>query len=290
LKSVNQVTYSATFIQELAHLYVTDVRQFQCTSIFFGLILKSSGSMTINDLWDADMMHRGVQKIFKSVAVQVAKRYFLLPSSATPDTEQNLTAEYQQERLFARVRSLRAMESLLGVLLAICIYLAVRPQRHTIPQDPASIAGLSSILSQSQGFSSTLISAGFLSSKGLEGLLSGRYGLAYLRSTDMNDGEPPRLVIETHGPNSPRPEHIVGRYWQPLSTLWYVRVALLIVPLSIIVALDIVYRQSKHNDGLLDIATDKWTQYWSSFVPASSKYKSSHKCDAWPCFEPSKLR
>jgi hypothetical protein len=231
------------------------------------------------------MMHRGVQKIFKGVAAQVAKRYFLVPGSAVPDAEQKLTAEYQQERLFARIRSLRAMESLLGVLFAICIYLAVRPQRHTTPQDPASIARLSSILSQSSSLSSTLASTGFTSSKGLESLLSGRYGLAFVRSTAMNDGEPPRLVIETYGTNLSQSDHTVGKYWQPLSTLWYVRTALLIVPTSIIVALEVVYRQSKHSDGILDISTDKWTQYWYSFVPALSKYKSDHKRNAWPCFE-----
>jgi hypothetical protein len=160
LKTVSQITFSGTFVQELAHHYVRDLRQFQYTSIFFGLILKSSGSKTINDLWDADMMHRGVQKIFKGVAAQVAKRYFLVPSSAVSDAEQKLTAEYKQERLFARLRSLRAMESLLGVLFAICIYLAVRPQRHATPQDPASIAGLSSVLSQSRNLSSILILEG----------------------------------------------------------------------------------------------------------------------------------
>jgi hypothetical protein len=255
---------------ELAQYYDTDSSILEIDN-FFGLILMSSETKNVKDLRDGSMMAHGAQKIFKSIAVQLAKQYFLNATSTIASTELEGTAEYKQQRLFVRSLSLRAVESILCVLVVVCMYSALRRRHHTTPQDPASIARLSSIISQSRNLNTMMSSTGFLSLKHLESLLSGRYSAAFSKNAHGIVNKAPRFVIESHNVDIPKPVPIVAECWQPLSTQWYFRLALLFVPLSLIVVLEITFRQSQRDSGLLNVATNRWTQYGSEFVPALSK-------------------
>jgi hypothetical protein len=235
---------------------------------FFQLIAEFSGSQIVDDLLVGDMMARGAQKIFKGVAVQLAKRYLLTPTSIVSSAEFEGTAECKQQRLFLRSFFLRLMESVLCALIIVCMYLALRPRHHTTPQDPASIARLSSAISRSRHFNFTMSSTGSISSKSLKGLLPGKYGAVFLRNAHGIDDKALQFVVKSHEADIPKLIPLNTKFWQPSSMSWYFRLALFVVPLALIVALEITLRQSQRNDGLLDVTTNKWTHYGSAFVPA----------------------
>jgi hypothetical protein len=244
--------------------------QYGISNVFLNLILQLNPSKSTKDLWDGELMARGARTIFKSVAAQIAKRYFLVPTTEAPAEEVQGTAKYVQQRLFARIPTLRAMEALICLLIALCLYLALRPARHTTPQDPASIARLSAMISQSQNFNHTMSQTGFLSLKSLQRLLTGRYSTAYSRDMHVSDSGRPVFGIQSHDTNVPQHTPTDGKYWRPLSSTWFARGLLLVAPLSVIVVLEITFRESQRLDGILAVSSNKWTQYGSQFVPALS--------------------
>jgi hypothetical protein len=262
-KTVSQLDINLN--AELERKYTTRIK---VPDMFMGLILRTADSDDIAIFWDSKMIAQGAQKVFRSVAAQVAKRYLLVPTSTTLADKASGSGEYKQERLFMRQLTLRALELLLCVLSLLCLYLAFRRTRHTTPQDPASIARITVMISQSHDLKSLMSSHGSSSLNILQTSLIGRYGVAYVNNISAKDSTAPYLVIENHHGQFLKQIFDVVRYWQPLSARWYSRIALLIVPLCIIVALEIVYRQSQSGNGLVDVASTKLTQYGSDFVPA----------------------
>jgi hypothetical protein len=244
--------------------------QYSISNVFLNLALQTNPSKSTKDLWDGELMARGARTVFKSVAAQIAKRYFLVPATAAPAEEVKGTAEYVQQRLFARTPTLRAMEALICLLIVLCLYLVLRPSRHTTPQDPASIARLSAIISQSQNFNHTMSQTGFLSLKSLQRLLTGRYSTAYSRDMYANDSSRPVFGIQSHNTDIPQHTPTDGKYWRPFSSTWFARGLLLAAPLTVIIILEATFRASNSRDGLLAVSVNKWTQYGSQFVPALS--------------------
>jgi hypothetical protein len=259
---------SILLMDSLADAFQVRRVQYGITNVFLNLILQINKSKTTKDLWDGELMARGARTIFKSVAAQIAKRYFLIPNTSAPAEEVKGTVAYVQQRLFARTPTLRAMEALLCLLIVLCLYLALRPARYTTPQDPASIARLSSMISQSRNFTDTMSHTGFLSLKSLDRLLIGRYSTAFSKDTYANDNSWPVFGIQSHDTNVQQPTSTDGKYWRPLSSTWSARGALLVVPLTVIVVLEITFRESRRQNGLLAVASTKWTEYGSEFVPA----------------------
>jgi hypothetical protein len=236
----------------------------------FSQLISELGSFeNVEDQLVSDVLVRGAQKIFKGVAAQLAKHYFLTPTPIGSSAGFEGIVESKQQKLFLRSLFLRLIESVLCALTILCMYLALRPRRHTTPQDPASIARLSSIISRSQSFGSAVSSTASLSSKSLKRSLTGRYGTVFLRNALATDTKsPPQFVIKSPLVDIAKPTSLNTKYWQPLSTSWYFRLALLAVPLALIVALEITFQQSQRSNGLLDVTTNKWTHYGYAFIPA----------------------
>lgn len=248
--------------------YQIDRRQFGIGDVFLNFILRANPSKKIADLSDVKALGPAAQTVFKSVAAQVAKRYFLVSNTPTIAEQIEGKAVYSQQRLFARIPTLRVMESFLCLLIVICLYLGVRPVIHTTPQDPASIARLGAMISQSRNFNQAMSHAGFLSLDNIKSLLTGRYHTQYYKDTYATTSRTPLFAIESHDTGSQEIVPADGKYWRPVSMSWFSRILLMVVPLILVVVLDVTYRQSQRDDGLLVVASNKITDYGSQFIPA----------------------
>lgn len=253
---------------QVAEEYNINVQQFATSDVFLNLILRANPSRKIADLSDVKALGPAARTVFKSVAAQVAKRYFLVPNTPAPAEQIEGKVVYSQQRLFARIPTLRVMESFLCLLIVVCLFLGMRPSRHTTPQDPASIARLAAMTSQSRNFNHTMSSAGFLSLENLRSLLPGRYHSQYYKDTYATNSRAPVFAIESHDTGNQELVAADGKYWRPVSMSWFSRIALLVIPLIIIIVLEVTYRQSQRDDGLLVVASNKVTDYGSQFVPA----------------------
>jgi hypothetical protein len=203
-KAIQKTMYVDLAREAFLEWYYPPNVRYRYTNNFVTLILMSSGSKDPKDLWDAEIMARGAQKVFKEVAVQLAKEYFFTATSTIAPTELEGTAKYKQQRLFVQSQSLQAFESILCVLAVLYIYSVFHPRRHTIPQDPASIARLSSIISRSRNLNASMSSTGSLSLKILESLLLGSYGAAFLKNLDKINNKAPRFVIKSYKADDPK--------------------------------------------------------------------------------------
>lgn len=275
LNTVEQL--NTNFYLELARKYPIRPPNLDFASVFAGLIMRTMDSNDIQNFWDREKIARSAQAIFKSVAAQVAKRYLLVPTPEASATQFTGVVTYKQERLFVRWSTMRAMESLFCVLVLMCLYLGFRPVRRTTPQDPASIARLASMISQSGNLNLLLSNTGFVSLESIKSLLSGKYSLVYAQNFVGHESRP-QFMIESCETDISKPISVAAKPWQPVSSRWISRIALLVVPLSIIVALEVLSRHSERDNGLLDVSSNRWTQHGASFVPALGK--SSHLCGA----------
>ncbi|KAF2124960.1 hypothetical protein P153DRAFT_117017 [Dothidotthia symphoricarpi CBS 119687] len=235
---------------------------------FFMLMMKSQGSENIKDVWDSDLMIKSAQDVFRGAAAQLAKRYFLAANDTDPRPDMSGTVDYDQQRLFVRTTPLRLMEAVLGALILVSFYLGWQSPQGKTPQDPASIARLASIISQSKEFVDIMSPTGSWRVRNLKHLLKQDYTARFEPAAEDHHEPAPSFVIEGHGVITSHLIEEKEKYWQPMMTSWYARLALPVIPVSIVIALEILFQQSQHSNGLLNVTPDKQTQMGFTYVPA----------------------
>lgn len=235
---------------------------------FHALIMSTQDSKNTRDLSNTSLITRGAQAAFQGVACQIIKRYLLVANSTDPSKDFMGVVNYGQSRLFVSPLSMRLMEFALSVLALVSMVLIFIAPRRCTPQDPASIAHIASLISGGQNLAETLANTGFYTSKSLETLLEGTYSASFTPTGNNEHNTYPAFVIKRNGPNNQRPADGKQEYWEPFSTSWLTRLALPIVPLCVVLALEVLLRKSQHNNGLLDVKSDRWTQLGSAYVPA----------------------
>jgi hypothetical protein len=232
---------------------------------FVRLMLSSQNSTSIRDASDYELLAVGANDVYKGLVVQLAKQYLLAPNATEPDYDLNGKISYTHQRLFMQNRPLRIIESFLAVLTMISLFLALRKPKHAAPQDTASIARLCSAISQSSDFARLLEGTGSWPIVSLQGALGGQYQSKFGAHSEPRTWT---FTVENHGFDGVRPLDVAPAAWRPFTLSWYTRSALVALPLALVIALEIVYQQSRSNEGLLKIIDVKQTQMGSSYVPA----------------------
>jgi hypothetical protein len=232
------------------------------------LTLASQGAVTVEEFSNFDVLAKGADEVYRGVAVQLAKQYFLDVNETEPRQDLEGVAHYEHQRLFVRNIFLRIVETILCIVALLSISLALRSRKRLPPRDVASIARLSAAVSKSKDLMDALSETGLWPCRELKRLLQGTYGTRYKPIEDDARAEHLDFAIEGHGPAEERIQNPKEEYWRPLMISWYVRVALLVVPLAIIVTLEILLRLSHRDSGICDIIQNKQTQLASSIVPA----------------------
>jgi hypothetical protein len=232
------------------------------------LILESQGAVTVDEFLDFELLAKGANEVYQGVAVQLAKQYFLGVNETESRQDLDGVAHYEHQRLFVRNIFLRIVETILCIVALLSISLALRSRKRLPPRDVASIARLSAAVSKSKDLMDELSETGLWPCRELKRLLQGTYGARYKRIEDDARAAHLDFAVEGHGPAEERIQIPKEKYWRPLMISWYVRVALLVVPLAIVVTLEILLRLSHRDSGICDIIQNKQTQLASSIVPA----------------------
>jgi hypothetical protein len=235
---------------------------------FAELILASQGAITVDDLSNFELLAKGANEVYRGIAVQLAKQYFLGANETESGRDLEGVARYKHQRLFVRNIFLRIVETILCILALLSISLALRSRMRLPPRDVASIARLSAAVSKSKDLMDTLSETGLWPCRKLKRLLQSTYSARYKLIEDDTRAEHRDFVIEVHRTAEFRVNTSKEEYWRPLMISWYVRVALLVVPLAIIVTLETLLRLSHRDSGICDIIQNKQTQLAASIVPA----------------------
>jgi hypothetical protein len=232
------------------------------------LILASQDAFTVDKFSNFELLAKGADEVYRGVAVQLAKQYLLGVNETKSRQDLEGVAHYEHQRLFVRNIFLRIVETILCIVALLSISLALRSRKRLPPRDVASIARLSAAVSKSKDLMDALSETGLWPCRELKRLLQGTYVARYKPIGDDARAEHLDFAIEGLGPAEERIQNPKEEYWRPLMTSWYVRVALLVVPLAIIVTLEILLRLSHRDSGICDIIQNKQTQLASSIVPA----------------------
>jgi hypothetical protein len=235
---------------------------------FLKLVLASQGMGTVDELSNFELLAKGTDEVYRGIAVQLAKLY-LLGANET-ESRQGLegVAHYEHQRLFMRSTFLRIVETILCILALLSIFLALRSRKRLPPRDVASIARLSAAVSKSKDLMGSLSETGLWPRRKLKCLLQGTYSARYKLIEDDARAEHLDFTVEGYQPAEGRVRNLKEEYWRPFMISWYVRVALLVVPLAIIVTLEVLLRLSHRDSGICDIIQNKQTQLAASIIPA----------------------
>jgi hypothetical protein len=232
------------------------------------LILTSQGAVTVDEFSNFELLAKGANEVYRGIAVQLAKQYFLGVNETESRRELEGVAQYEHQRLFVRNTFLRIVEAILCILALLSISLALRARKRLPPRDVASIARLSAAVSKSKDLMDLLSETGLWPCRKLKRLLQGTYSARYKLIEDDPRAEHLDFAIEGHRTTEERTHDPKEEYWKPLMISWYVRVALLVVPLAIIISLETLLRLSHRDSGICDIIQNKQTQLAASIVPA----------------------
>ncbi|KAJ6257405.1 hypothetical protein Dda_8294 [Drechslerella dactyloides] len=242
---------------------------------FFGLLTVLHPQLNYTAFNDPDLLKTAASDLYASLAAQVVGESLLQP--ATANTAVDATVMRYQQRLILRPVSVIVMEVIVGVLVMITIALLLMMPRHGVaPRDPSSLGALATILSRSKELERSLSGTSNLSEKDLEGWLnhyrfyssveasaSGRkfkVELVDVFNTDSKQQDPDVF----HKPvDSTR-----HSWWKPLGLKWWVIIPLVVLPVSIIVALEVLYRKSQRNRGLAYIPVEGYVHYTWVYLPA----------------------
>jgi hypothetical protein len=235
---------------------------------FANLIIASQGAVTVDDFSNFELLVKGANEVYRGIAVQLAKQYLLGVNETGPRQDLEGVAHYEHQRLFVRNIFLRIVETILCIVALLSISLALRSRKGLPPQDVASIARLSAAASKSKDLMDALSETGLWPCQELKRLLQGTYGARYKLIENDARAEHLDFAIEGHQPAEETVHNSKEEYWRPLMISWFVRVALLVVPLAIIITLETLLRLSHRDSGICDIIQNKQTQLAASIVPA----------------------
>ncbi|KAF2652994.1 hypothetical protein K491DRAFT_718462 [Lophiostoma macrostomum CBS 122681] len=258
-------------VNTTAQLSIHDIVPYKSFEGFFALILSSQSSTNDADLSNTDLQAKGARTVFQGVASQISKRYLLQTNSVGTNSTVQGHVQLVQQRLFVRELSMRLMESALCLLALTSLLLVSVSHGGSTPQDPACIARIVSLISESLQVLNDLSQTGYWPAKDLSLKLRQTYSADSRSFLDDHHNLYPKYVVEsqeeTDVDKTKRPDKEV-QYWQPFTTRWASRIALLAIPLAILVLLEILLEISQHNDGITEIHSERWTQFGSSYVPA----------------------
>ncbi|KAJ5164017.1 uncharacterized protein N7500_005847 [Penicillium coprophilum] len=181
------------------------------------------------------------------------------------------TEQLIENRLFVRQMSFWLMAVLLvmsiaNVIVLLCFFVPVA----VCPRDTGSIGGVATILAQSSEFMSGFDGLQFVSEEKVAesrlaqtqySTLSDTKGAFLLLPKDRSMFQP---LESSNGEDSSSPT-----WWQPFSSSWFLRIAVVIIPLAVIIGLEVVYHISTNGRGITLVdGKSPYIHYIWTYVPA----------------------
>jgi hypothetical protein len=218
------------------------------------------------DFLNPSLLKDAFESFYSLLSTQIVRNTLVKAS----DENTTGTLSTREERLVVHALSLRLLEGLLGFVaaLGICMIFLL-PTTSVAPRDPGSILGTAFLLSRSQHALRTLKDTGSLTSNAIKTRI---FGIEYSTSLETLYKQP-HFRVEADVPPYYKLDampniEIIQKWWHPfMAGRWALGLCVL-VQVSIIVALEVTWRQSQHHNGLADVSTDNYLPYTWTFLPA----------------------
>lgn len=165
------------------------------------------------------------------------------------------------------------MDTLLVVLIVLCVLLFWWAPRGVVTRDPSSIAGLATILSQSPQLLRSLRNTG---SSNMTSIQSRIHQYVFSSGSELRNSQP-RFTVnasamgqtkESTSASESRNE-LGFRWWQPISLELPARLLVLTLLIVLIVILEVLYQYSRRHDGLVNVSRSTYSHYGWTYIPAA---------------------
>ena len=224
------------------------------TSLFAALLQTLDGQRSLDRLLVNDTLSSAVVETWEGLSTQIMRDKFLKPAHS----EVNGTVIRVEDRLRIGAASLWIMVVGLILLFSITSYLLVVSKPGTVPGDPGLMSTEATILISSPSLHNILRHCGSMRTSELTNMLSGTEF-----STDDSNGF---QISAAHDGPLKRLETIKvkTKAWAPLPAKPAMICLTLATPVAAIIVLEIMYRISRTNDGLIDISGSEETATYTS--------------------------
>ncbi|KAF1912691.1 hypothetical protein BDU57DRAFT_542503 [Ampelomyces quisqualis] len=235
---------------------------------FIRLLLLSQNSTSIEDASNSQLLMRAADAVYRGLVTQLAKQYLLVANATGPPSDLRGSLSYVHQRLFVQVRTLRIMEAILGIVILFLFVLAFQQASGGLMQDVTSIARFASAMIHSNSLNDRLHGTGTWSLRHLGLILRGSFCSCVETMPHDTSVATASYKIDTSQQIESPEVNVDQEHWRPMILSWYSRVAVLFVPLALIVALEVVFRRTQRNEGLLDVVKLRDVQLGTAFAPA----------------------
>ncbi|KAI0408763.1 hypothetical protein F4802DRAFT_366273 [Xylaria palmicola] len=200
--------------------------------------------------------------------------YLLFRDQANSATT-NATVTTKSDRLLVSPTIAHAMGGLLGLCLILSLsMIALLPKRDILPPPPTTIIDMAILARQSQSFIQSLRGLGASSEKNMRSQMHLRsYKLDLIDTAELDSKKVFMLQVDSEWSPEHHNDRVSGdgagdngRY--PLVLHPAARLVITSLLAAIIIALEIMLRQSERDRGLMDVGSGDYVQYGWMFLPA----------------------
>lgn len=228
---------------------------------FFKTMNATALPSNLNEFQNITYLELTARHLFSEIAAQVAKTRLMEPvGMQIPGTIVEFT-----QRVYVQEVSLRFLETIFALLIAISMLtLLLRPSSST-PSDTSTIAGMAAVIARSPRTAAAFRGLGSSSEIDLKQHLAGKT----CHSVITNESNRPhfRLMTTSGGDYTGATTNRIT-WWRPTSLSIYVRSALIIIPVALIAVLESVYQHSEKNYGLANVDESSSYRYVWTYIPA----------------------
>lgn len=175
-----------------------------------------------------------------------------------------------EQRLIVNTVSLRVLEAIFALLIAIALITALLRPSSSTPCDVAILSGLACVLARSPSTKRALQGLGSTSRNEIKRRLAG-YSCESLINDETNQATFRLITTSKEQPTRDSTDQLTElqtiTWWRPLTMNVYVRVALTVLPLALIATLEAVYQRSVKDRGLADVQQTASNRYVWIFIP-----------------------
>jgi hypothetical protein len=214
------------------------------TPLYYVLVRTLQGQQSLDQLLVPETLQQASTQALSGISAQFFQQRFLQPAKIDSIASRRFT----EARLHVTASSIWTMLAGFLLLSMLALYIGLSVKGDLVPQNPTLISNTATVLAASPSMRELLRHAGSLRTGQLTRLLGG----CEFRSVV---GE--RFTVEgvKFAPRSSDDVEvkIKKHAWHPMTGRWYFIIATFISPILMVIALEIVYLNSRDNSGIADV-------------------------------------
>lgn len=219
---------------------------------------------------DTTLLSTGFQRTFNAIAAITVKYTKTVPATENKSVPGRIA--YKTPRLVVAAASLRAVEALLAVSALVALLLCLVYNFKTLAERPPSLMTTAAVLAASSRLGDILCPDQV---PRLDTLATNLGGYLFSSSPDLRtihvQEDPQFDDLEMVQGKVPLPDDSgrpVSKWWRPAAATKAFRISLIATTLVLFVALEVLYQVSNKHGGIVDAATEGYTQYLWLYLPA----------------------